>query len=55
MFAHNFNGFSTMVGKVLIHVIKHSIETTCRLSVYGERWWEKEEIPMEFVNQVLLI
>jgi hypothetical protein len=22
--------------------------------VYGERWWKKEEMPMEFVNQFLL-
>jgi hypothetical protein len=31
MFAQNFDGFATMVGKVLIHVTKHSIGTTCRV------------------------
>jgi len=55
MFAQNFYGFATVVGKVLIHVKEHSIETACNLSVYGERWWKKEEIPMEFVNQFLLL
>jgi hypothetical protein len=38
MFAKNFDGFETVVGKVLIHVTEHSIGTACRLSVYGERW-----------------
>jgi hypothetical protein len=54
MFAQNFDGFTTVVGKVLIHVTEHSIRTTCRLSMYGERWWKKEEMPMQFVNQFLL-
>ena len=42
MFAHNFDGFTIMVGKVFIHVTEHSIGTTCRISVYGEIWWKKE-------------
>jgi hypothetical protein len=54
MFAQNFVGFVKVVGKVLIHVIEHSIRTTFRLSVYGERWWKKEEMPMEFLNKFLL-
>jgi hypothetical protein len=43
------------VGKVLIHVTKHSIGTACSLSVYEERWWKKEDMPMEIVNQFLLL
>jgi len=54
MFAQNFDGFETAVGKVLIRVTKHSIGTACRLSVYGERWWKKEMLPIEIVNQFLL-
>jgi hypothetical protein len=53
MFAQNFDGFATVVGKFLIHVI--SIGTACRLSVYEERWWKKEDMPMEIVNQFLLL
>jgi hypothetical protein len=54
MFAHKFDGFEIVVGKVLIHVTKHSIMTACRLSVYGERWWKKVMLPMEILNQFLL-
>jgi len=50
MFAQNFDGFEIVVGKVLIHVTEHSIRTACKLYVYGERWWKKEEMPMEFVK-----
>jgi hypothetical protein len=35
IFAQNFDGFETVVGRVLIHVTEHSIETSCRLPVYG--------------------
>jgi hypothetical protein len=55
IFSQNFDGLETMVGKVLIHVTEHSIRTTCRLSMYGERWWKKEEMPMKIFNQVLLL
>lgn len=55
MFAQNFDGFETVVGKVLIHVTEHSIGTTCRLSMYGETWWKKDMLPMEIVNQFLLL
>jgi hypothetical protein len=54
MFAQNFDGFETVVGKFMIHVTEHSIGTACRLSVYGERWWKKEMLPVEIVNQFLL-
>jgi hypothetical protein len=54
IFAQNFDGFETVVGRVLIHVTEHSIETTCRLPVYGERWWKKETLVMEFVNHFLI-
>jgi hypothetical protein len=54
MFAQNFYGFETVVGKFLIHLKKRSIGTTCRLSIYGERWWKKEMFPIEIINQFLL-
>jgi hypothetical protein len=49
-----FDGFETVVGKLLIHVTKHSITKTCRLPVYGERWWKKETLVMEFVNHFFI-
>ena len=55
MFTQKFDGFMTVVGKVPIHVTKHSIGTACRLSMYGERWWKKEDMPMEIANQFLLL
>jgi hypothetical protein len=55
MFSQNFDGFTTMVGKFLIHVTKHSIEKTCRLSMYVYICWKKEEMHMQFVNHVLLL
>jgi hypothetical protein len=54
IFAHNFDGFETVVGKLLMHVTKHSIEKACKLPVYGERWWKKENLVMEFVNQFFI-
>jgi hypothetical protein len=54
IFAHNFNGFETVVGKLLMHVTKHSITKACKLQVYGEIWWKKENLVMEFVNQFLI-
>jgi hypothetical protein len=53
-FAHNFDDFESVVGKLLIHVTKHSITKAYRLLVYGERWWKKEKMVMEFVNQFLI-
>jgi hypothetical protein len=38
VFAHNFDGFEFVVGKILMHVTKHSIDKACRLPVYGEIW-----------------
>jgi hypothetical protein len=55
VFAHNFDGFGFVVGKLLMHVIKHSIAKACKLLVYGERWWKKENVVMEFVNQFLIL
>jgi hypothetical protein len=49
MFSQNFDGFEIVVGKFLIH------GTACRLLVYGERWWKKDMLPMEIVNQFLLL
>jgi hypothetical protein len=54
IFAHNFDGFETLVGKLFMHVTKHSIAKACKLLVYGERWWKKEHLVMEFVNQFLI-
>jgi len=42
IFAHNFDGFKIVVGKLLRHCTEHSIEKTCKLPVYRERWWKKE-------------
>jgi hypothetical protein len=53
-FAHNFDGFESMVGKILMHVTKHSIAKSYRLPVCGERWWKKENVVMEFVNHFLV-
>jgi hypothetical protein len=53
-FAHNFDGFESLVGKLMMHVIEHSIAKACKLLVYGERWWKKENVVMEFVNQFLI-
>ena len=49
-FSHNFEGFKFVVGKLLMHVTEHSIAKACWLLVYGERWWKKENVVMEFVN-----
>jgi hypothetical protein len=54
VFAHNFDGFESVVGKLLMHVTEHSIAKACRFPVYGERWWKKENVVMEFVNQFLI-
>jgi hypothetical protein len=54
MFSQNFDGFEIVVGKVLIHVTKNSIGTTCRLLIYGKGWWKKEMLPVEIMNQFLL-
>jgi hypothetical protein len=35
-FAHNFDGFEYVVGKLLMHVTKNSIAKACRLPVYEE-------------------
>jgi hypothetical protein len=52
--AHNFDGFESVVGKLLMHMKEHSIAKYCRLPEYGERWWKKENVVMEFVNQFLI-
>jgi hypothetical protein len=43
-----------MVGKILMHVTRHSIDKAYRLLVCGERWWKKENVFMEFVNHFLV-
>jgi hypothetical protein len=54
-FAQNFDGFGSVVGKLLMHVTEHSISKACILLVYGEIWWKKENVVMEFVNQFLIL
>jgi hypothetical protein len=54
IFAQNFDGFKTVVGKLLMHVTNHSIAKEFKLPIYGERWWKKENVVTEFVNQFLI-
>ena len=54
IFAHNFHGFEVVIGKLLMMVIEHSIARACKFPVGGERWWKKENVVMEFVNQLLI-
>jgi len=49
-FAQNFDRFESVVGRLLMHMTEHSIAKACWLPVYGERWWKKENVVMEFVN-----
>jgi hypothetical protein len=44
-----------VVGKLLMHVTEHSIAKDYRLPIYGERWWKKENVVKEFVNQFLVL
>jgi hypothetical protein len=54
VFAQNFDGFEAIIEKLLMMVIEHSISRACKLQVGGERWWKKENVVMEFVNQFLI-
>jgi hypothetical protein len=54
IFAQNFDGFEVVIGKLLMMVTEHSIARACKLPIGGERWWKKEHVVMEFVNQFLL-
>jgi hypothetical protein len=54
VFAQNFDGFEVVIGKLLMLAIEHSISKACKFSIGGERWWKKEHVVMEFVNQFLL-
>ena len=54
VFAQNFDGFEVEIGKLLMLVTEQSIAKACRLVVGGERWWKKEHVVTEFVNQFLL-
>jgi hypothetical protein len=54
VFAKNFDGFKFVVGKLLMHVTEDFIAKACRFPLYGERWWKKENVVMEFVNQFLI-
>ena len=54
VFTHNFDGFEAIVGKLLMKMIEHSIAKAYIFRVGGERWWKKENVVMEFVNQFLI-
>jgi hypothetical protein len=54
VFTQNFDGFEAIVGKLLMMVTEHSIARACKFPVGGERWWKKENVVMEFVNQFLI-
>jgi hypothetical protein len=53
-FAQNFDGFEYVVVKLLMHVTEHSIAKSCRIPVYEEIWWKKENVVVEFVSQFLI-
>ena len=53
-FALNFDGHKVEIGKMLMLVTEQTIAKSCRLMVGGERWWKKEHVVTEFVNQFLL-
>jgi hypothetical protein len=53
-FTPNFYGFEYVVGKLLMHMTDHYIAKAYRLPVYGERWWKKENVVMEFLNHFLV-
>jgi hypothetical protein len=54
IFSQNFDGYETILGNLLIHVTEHFIAAACRVSMYGERWWKKDKLPANLVNQFLV-
>jgi hypothetical protein len=44
----------TEIVRMLILVTEKKIVKACRLVVGGERWWKKEHVVTEFVNQFML-
>jgi hypothetical protein len=54
-FALNFDGHEVEIRKLLMLVIEQTVVKACRLVVGGERWWKKEHVVIEFVNQFLLV
>jgi hypothetical protein len=55
VFSQNFDCFEVEIRKLLMLVTEQSIAEACRLVVGGERWWNKEHVVTEFVNQFLLL
>ena len=53
-FSLNFDGHEVEIGKMLMLVTEKTIFKSCRLMVGGERWWKKEHMVTDFVNQFLL-
>jgi len=54
VFRQNFDGFEAIVWKLLMMVTEHSIARAYKFPIGGERWWKKENVVMEFVNQFLI-
>ena len=52
--AKNFDGFEVVIGKLLMMVTEHSIARACKFPFGRERWWKKENVVMEFINQFLI-
>jgi hypothetical protein len=53
-FALKFDAHEVEIDKMLMLVTEQTIGKACRLVVGGERWWKKEHVVTEFVNQFLL-
>ena len=53
-FAQNFDGYEVEIRKLLMLVTEQTISKAYRLVVEGERWWKKEHVVTEFINQFLL-
>jgi len=54
IFEQNFYSFKVVIGNLLMMVTEHSISKAWKLLIGGERWWKKEHVVMEFVNQFFL-
>jgi hypothetical protein len=53
-FSLNFDGYEVEITKMLMPMIEETISKAYRLVVGGERWWKKEHVVTDFVNQFLL-
>jgi hypothetical protein len=53
-FTQNFDGYETIIGNVLISVNEYSIAAAYKLSLYGQRWWKKDKLPVDLANHFLV-